>query len=130
MAGVNLKNRLLYDTGASQHFVKRQSGFLYLKKLNKLFKFDQAVGKFPRISSAQRWHQRPGHVGQGILKKTGQCSTGLEGIVLSDIATCESCHLSKAQRIISGEPRPTPGEPLDEVFVDTVGKLPTAINAH
>ncbi|KAI1000335.1 hypothetical protein K3495_g7860 [Podosphaera aphanis] len=28
------------------------------------------------------------------------------------------------------EPRPTPGEPLDEVFIDTVGKLTAALNGH
>ncbi|KAI0992595.1 hypothetical protein K3495_g15590, partial [Podosphaera aphanis] len=44
--------------------------------------------------------------------------------------TCETCHLSKAQRYVSREPRPVPLDPLDEVFVDTVGKLTTAINGH
>ncbi|KAI0994124.1 hypothetical protein K3495_g14059 [Podosphaera aphanis] len=81
------------------------------------------VARIPRATNAQRWHQRLGHVGQEILKKTAQCSLGLEGIDLSDLSTCETCHLSKAQRFVSREPRPTPGEPLDEVFVDTVGVI-------
>ena len=28
------------------------------------------------------------------------------------------------------EPRPTPSEPLDEVFVETIGKLTAAFNSH
>ena len=81
------------------------------------------VARIPRVTSAQMWHQRLGHVGLEILKKTAQCSTGLEGIDLSDLSTCETCHLSKAQRFVSREPRPTPGEPLDEIFVDTMPEL-------
>ena len=59
-----------------------------------------------------------------------QCSKGMEGLDLSELTTCETCHLSKAQRYISREPRPTPFEPLDEVFIDTVGKLTTACNGQ
>lgn len=221
---MNLKNRLLYDTGASHHFMRHKSDFLSMKKLSKPFEFDQAVGnsklsyqgsclvkignltlklsnvlysprsscdiisavrlkedhgivvanrnenliyisgpdrpiarlrdregvlfiqelsgnesnnlpiaapgvaRIPNTSSAQRWHERLGHVGQKILKETAQHSIGLEGIELSDLTTCETCHLSKAQRFVSREPRPIPCEPLDEVFVDTVGKLTAALN--
>ncbi|KAI0992311.1 hypothetical protein K3495_g15875, partial [Podosphaera aphanis] len=88
------------------------------------------VARIPKTSSAQRWHQRLGHTGQKILKKTAQCSKGLEGIDTSELTTCETCHLSKAQRYVSREPRLTPFDPLDEVFVDTVGKLTTALNGH
>ncbi|KAI1000675.1 hypothetical protein K3495_g7522 [Podosphaera aphanis] len=42
----------------------------------------------------------------------------------AELNTCETCHLSKAQRFVSRDPRITPYEPLDEIFVDTVGKLP------
>ena len=86
------------------------------------------VARLPTVINAQRWHQRLGHVGQRILKETAQCSIGLEGIDLSELSTCETCHLSKAQRYVSRDKRPTPGEPLDEIFVDTVGKLTTALN--
>ncbi|KAI0994963.1 hypothetical protein K3495_g13218, partial [Podosphaera aphanis] len=231
-----MKNPLLYDTGASHHFVRCKSDFVSLRKLHKPFKFDQAVGastltyqgtsriaignqtfelrdslyspksscmiisagrlkeqhglvaangnelliqikdkkpvarlesidhvlyikllatveKFgctkniaapgahptivldldrivPHVTNAHLWHQRLGHTGQQILKKTAQCSLGMTGIDYSEFTTCETCHLSKAQRFVSREPRPTPGEPLDEVFVDTVGKLAVAFNAH
>lgn len=54
----------------------------------------------------------------------------MEGIDYSDLITCETCHLSKAQRFFSKEPRPVPGEPLDEVFIDTVGKSTEAFNSH
>ncbi|KAI0994328.1 hypothetical protein K3495_g13855 [Podosphaera aphanis] len=86
------------------------------------------VARIPKTTSAQRWHQRLGHIGQKILKKTAECSKGMEGIDTSELTVCETCHLSKAQRYVSREPRPTPADPLDEVFIDTVGKLTTAIN--
>lgn len=54
----------------------------------------------------------------------------MNGINYSELTTWETCHLSKAQRFVSREPRPTPGEPLDEVFLDTVGKLTEAFNGH
>ncbi|KAI0991688.1 hypothetical protein K3495_g16499, partial [Podosphaera aphanis] len=85
------------------------------------------IARVPKTSNAQRWHERLGHTGQKILKKTAQHSKGLEGIDMSELSTCETCHLSKAQRYVSREPRPVPLDPLDEVFVDTVGKLTTAI---
>lgn len=81
------------------------------------------VARVPKTSSAQRWHQRLGHTGQKILKKTADCSLGLEGIDMSDLSTCETCHLSKAQRFVSREPRPTPNKPIDKVFIDTVRKV-------
>lgn len=37
-------NRLLYDTGASHHFMRKKGDFLFLKNLRKPFEFDQAVG--------------------------------------------------------------------------------------
>lgn len=49
---------------------------------------------------------------------------------MSELSTCETFHLSKAQRFVSREPRPTPHSPLDEIFVDTVGKIAPAINSH
>lgn len=220
------KNPLLYDTGASHHFVRSKSKFVNLVKLSRPFKFDQAIGttalthqgttqikignkvlklseslyspnsmcniisavrlkkehgivaasenellvetktkvpiarlvekdgvlfikplskdknlqnqnivapgvaRLPRDTNAQRWHQRLGHTSQQILKKTAQFSLGMEGIDFADLTTCEACHLSKAQRFISREPRPIPGEPLDEVSIDTVGKLTASINGY
>lgn len=225
---LQMRNHLLYDTGASHHFFRHKNDFVNLEKLSKPFEFDQAVGnhrlshhgtcslrigsttvnlrnvlyspgsscnivsavrlkndhgivaanrneilvlinnhgpdmpiaklkdiegvlfiqpydltqdkpsinpiaapgvaRLPIVKNAQRWHQRLGHVGQKILKETAKFSLGLEGIDLSELSTCETCHLSKAQRFVSRESRPTPGEPLDEIFVDTVGKLTTALN--
>ncbi|KAI0992572.1 hypothetical protein K3495_g15613, partial [Podosphaera aphanis] len=226
-ASLKNKNPLLYDTGASHHFIRVKENFITLKKLSHPFEFDQAIGKsvltrqgtcrlkvgnisldlhdslyspksacniisavrlknehgivaaaanqllvklkdnqpvaqlvtmdgvfyiqplnhayekpasdnkaapgvarLPRTSSAQRWHQRLGHVGQKILKKTAEYSLGMEGIDISELNTCETCHLSKAQRFVSREPRLTPGEPLDEIFIDTVGKLTKSIVGH
>ncbi|KAI0994848.1 hypothetical protein K3495_g13334 [Podosphaera aphanis] len=88
------------------------------------------IARVPKTSNAQRWHQRLGPTGQKILKKTAQCSKELEGIDISELTTCETCHLSKAQRYVSRELRPVPLDPLDEVFVDTIGKLTTALNGH
>ncbi|KAI0994998.1 hypothetical protein K3495_g13184 [Podosphaera aphanis] len=88
------------------------------------------IARVPKTTSAQRWHQRLGHTDQKILKKTAQCSKGMEGLDTGEITLCETCHLSKAQRYVSREPRPTPFEPLHEVFIDTVGKLTTACNGH
>ncbi|KAI0997883.1 hypothetical protein K3495_g10305, partial [Podosphaera aphanis] len=82
------------------------------------------VARIPTRSSAQRWHQRLGHISKHILKKTITHSVGLEGVETAELNTCETCHLSKAQRFVSRESRITPNEPLDEIFVDTVGKLP------
>nr|ABW72074.1 TE3 [Blumeria hordei] len=232
------KKRLLYDTGASHHFVPNKNKFINLKKYSKLFKFDQAVGSsslthygtaclsigkksyelhdavyvkvmslseyggYSRISvgagnlqrlanivpdpenkmlvlkkigkpdikiaclickndvyyirplnennspkeqnnvvapgvaripnpiGAQRWHERLGHVGQKILKKTVDCSVGLQSINFSDLSTCETCHLSKAQRFISRDQIITPNKPLDEIFVNTIGKLTAAVNGE
>lgn len=42
-------NRLLYDTGASHHFMRKKSDFLVLKELRKPFEYDQAVG-YSRLS--------------------------------------------------------------------------------
>lgn len=81
------------------------------------------VAKVPTTNSAQRWHQRLGHIAQKILKSSINHSIGLEGVDISNLNTCETCHLSKAQRFVSREPRPIPNDPLDEVFVDTIGKL-------
>ncbi|CAJ2645140.1 unnamed protein product [Trifolium pratense] len=218
----------IYDTGASHHFVNDKSMFLTIKKTDKPFKFDQAVGsssldstgmsvltignlklklhdaiyspsstcsivsagrlerisnivpnydemilikrnshqhheaiaklirkndvyyvspitnstcktqivaapgvaRLPTTTSAQRWHERLGHTGQTILKRTAQTSKGLEGIDLDNLTTCETCHLSKVQRFVSREPRPTPNQPLDEIHVDTVGKVAAALNSH
>lgn len=214
-----LKNPLLYDTGASHHFIRNKSDFINLQRLSNPFKFDQAIGtsslthqgtsliqigeqkfklkeslfsplsacniisavrlkrdhglvtsnenqllvrmsddqpvarlkeiddvlfikplkrkitiqnvkntaapgvaRVPHVTNAHRWHQRLGHTGQNILKKTAQYSIGMEGIDYSDLITCETCHLSKAQRFVSREPRPTPNEPLDEVFIDKTPK--------
>ncbi|KAI0994525.1 hypothetical protein K3495_g13658 [Podosphaera aphanis] len=54
----------------------------------------------------------------------------MEGLDTVELTTCETRHLSKAERYVSREPRPTPFELLDEVFIDTVGKLTTACNGH
>lgn len=43
-SSIKLKNCLLYDTGASHHFMRNKSDFFSMKKLSKLFEFDQAVG--------------------------------------------------------------------------------------
>lgn len=43
-ATAQLKDRYLYDTGASHHFVKSEDSFLTLSELDKPFKFDQVVG--------------------------------------------------------------------------------------
>ncbi|POS85479.1 hypothetical protein EPUL_002299 [Erysiphe pulchra] len=88
------------------------------------------VARLPITISAQRWHERLGHTGQTILKRTAQTSKGLEGIELSDLITYETCHLSKVQRFVSREPRPTPNQPLDEIHINTVGKVPAALNGH
>lgn len=88
------------------------------------------IAKLPKATSTQLWHERLGLTGKKILKKTAQCSKGMEGLDTNELTTCETCHLSKAQRYVSREPRPTPFEPLDEVFVDTVGKLTKAFNGN
>lgn len=31
---------------------------------------------------------------------------------------------------MSREPRPTPNQPLDEIHIDTVGRVPAALNVH
>ncbi|KAI0997539.1 hypothetical protein K3495_g10647 [Podosphaera aphanis] len=86
------------------------------------------IARIPTTSSAQRWHQRLGHISQHILKKTITHSVGLEGVETAELNTCETCHFSKAQRYVSREPRAIPNEPLDEIFVDTVEKLVTSID--
>lgn len=83
--------------------------------------FAPGVARILRTTSTRPWHQRLSHVGQQILKKTAEVSRGLEGLDMADLTTCEICHLSKAQRYVTREPRPTPNEPLDELFVDKVG---------
>ncbi|KAI1003482.1 hypothetical protein K3495_g4726 [Podosphaera aphanis] len=88
------------------------------------------IARAPKTTSAQRWHQRLGHTAQKILKKIAQCSKGMEELDTGELTICETSHLSKAQRYVSREPRPTPFEPVDEVFIDTVGKLNTVCNGH
>lgn len=96
---------------------------LYTAELNNTNNAALGVARIPTTESIQRWHQRLGHIGQPILKRTKDLSLGLEGIDTSELKTCETCHLSKAQRFVSREPRPMPKHPLDEVFIVTVGKL-------
>ncbi|KAI1005676.1 hypothetical protein K3495_g2541 [Podosphaera aphanis] len=88
-----------------------------------------SIARTPR-ANAQRWHQKLGHIGQNILKKTAECSKGLEGINMNDLTTCETCHLSKAQRFVSRELRLTPNDPLDEIFIDTIGKTTAATDGQ
>ncbi|KAI1008104.1 hypothetical protein K3495_g126 [Podosphaera aphanis] len=64
------------------------------------------VARIPHAIDGHRWHQRLGHTGQQILKKTAQSSSGMSGIDFTELTSCEICHLSKAQRFISREPRP------------------------
>ncbi|KAI1007261.1 hypothetical protein K3495_g961 [Podosphaera aphanis] len=80
--------------------------------------------------SVQRWHQRLGHASQNILKQSSLHTKGLQRIDLSQLTTCETCHLSKARRFVSRELRPTPHSPLVEIFIDTVGKITAASNGH
>lgn len=88
------------------------------------------VARVPKTNNTQRWHQRLGHVGQKILKKTSQCSIGLENLDTSDLSVCETCHLSKAQRFVSRQPRLIPNSPLDEIFLDTVGPIAPSLLGH
>lgn len=81
------------------------------------------VARIQKTSNAQHWHQRLGHIAQNNLKKTKDHSLGLEGINTSGLKICQICNLSKAQQYVLRDPRPTLYEPLDEVFVDTAGKL-------
>lgn len=117
------------------HLVRKNEVF-YIHPLNRKqennLSLTIAAPNITRIptANAQRWHQRLGHIGQTILQKTAECSKGLEEVVTSDLSTCETCHLSKAQRFVSRESRLTPNEPLDEIFIDTVGKIVAAINGE
>lgn len=86
-----------------------------------------AYARVDRTTSADLWHERLGHVKDPILKKTAANSIGLEGVDFSELSNCQTCHLSKAQRYVSREPRPTPNEPLDEIHVDMVGPLDAAL---
>ncbi|KAI0995348.1 hypothetical protein K3495_g12836 [Podosphaera aphanis] len=99
-----------------------------MRKMN--FVAAPGVARRPFTSSAQRWHQRLGHVGQNISKQTAIHTKVLQGIDLSQVTTCETCHLRRAQRFVSREPRPKPHSPLDEIFIDTVGKITAATNGH
>ena len=89
-----------------------------------------AVARIPKISDAQRWHQRLGHAGAKILAKTKALSKGLEGIDTSELALCRACHLSKAQRVVSRNSRPLPSSPLDEVFIDVVGPIDASLEGN
>ncbi|KAI0991411.1 hypothetical protein K3495_g16776 [Podosphaera aphanis] len=42
------------------------------------------IARVPKSTNAQRWHQRLGHTGQKILKKTAQCSKGMEGLDIGE----------------------------------------------
>lgn len=87
------------------------------------------VARVPKISCTDRWQQRLRHPGQTILKEA-ECLFGLEGIDVSDLTTCETCHLSKAQRFVSREQRPIPNDPLDKIYVDIVEKATSSNNSH
>lgn len=52
----------------------------------------------------------------------------MEGLETSELTTCENCNLSRVQLYVSCEPKPTLFEPLDDVFIDTIGKLTTVYN--
>lgn len=40
-----INNLFLYDTGASYHFIRNKCNFISIHKLEKPFKFDQAIGE-------------------------------------------------------------------------------------
>jgi len=82
-------------------------------------------------ANTTRWHQRLGHSGNKILSLTSQLASGLEDIDTSTLNHCETCKLSKSQRIVSRDPRQMPKSPLDEIHVDTVGPIvPQDINGN
>jgi hypothetical protein len=89
-----------------------------------------AVTRLSATTDAQRWHQRLGHVGAKILSKTKALSRGLENVDTTELALCRTCHLSKAQRTVSRDPRPLPSSPLDEVFIDVVGPVEYSVQAN
>lgn len=66
---------------------------------------------------------RPEH-----LKENCRMLQRFEVINMSYLTTCETSNWSKAQRFVSREPRLNPNEPPDEIFIETVGKITTAIN--
>lgn len=59
------------------------------------------IAILPLVISAQRWHHRLGNLRQSIFKKTAEHSEGFNGIDVADLTTYETCHLSKAQRVVS-----------------------------
>ena len=82
-------------------------------------------------ADTERWHQRLGHVGSQILSATKAKALGLETIDTSTLDHCEVCKLSKSQRVVSRRHRAAPGQPLDEIHVDTIGPItPTDIHEN
>ena len=69
------------------------------------------------------WHQRFGHAGMSLLKKTQANSKGIEGISLTETRTCEPCSLAKSQRIISRRSSERATQPFGRVHIDAVGHI-------
>ncbi|POS84943.1 hypothetical protein EPUL_004658 [Erysiphe pulchra] len=114
-----------------------KDGVLLIKQLKKYKTLQNTqntvapgVARLLRDTNTQQWHQRLGHTSLQSFKKTAQILLGMEGIDFADLTTCEACYLSKAQRFVSREPRPIAGEPLDEISIDTAGKLTVSINGY
>ncbi|KAI1004334.1 hypothetical protein K3495_g3876 [Podosphaera aphanis] len=67
IASLVRRNDVYYIESLSSHFTNQPPAPIMAP----------GVARKPKTSSAQRWHQRLGHTGQKILKKTAQCSKGL-----------------------------------------------------
>lgn len=86
------------------------------------------IARNPKVTRVQCWHEKCGHREQKILKETIKSLIGLSGVDLSEIGSYETCHLSKTQRHVSRDNRFTPMDPLDEVFIDAMRRLPEVLN--
>ena len=70
-------------------------------------------------ADTERWHQRLAHIGSQTLNAIKAKAPGLEDVDPSTLSHCEVCKLSKSQRVVSRRHRAMPGQPLDEIHVDT-----------
>ena len=67
--------------------------------------------------SAEIWHQRMGHIGFDTLRKTAQCTTGIEDIGLTyTLFQCQSCQMARINKAPRSKTESRPASKHRECF--------------
>lgn len=80
-------------------------------------------------STAMLWHQRLGHAGRSLLGQTQRCCRGMDDVSFLETFSCDTCHLSKSQRVVSRHSVERATIPFARIHVDVIGHI-TPTSSH